>query len=125
MRDIAHNFPMLVKRAIEAATENEMPEDEALQEKFGEYCVKLAKFIKNCVGDTSPETVQDAYADVGLLDAEDEQCTAIFDKWMTRVMFGMYFQSIKEATHPGETPIGVKQLMELVIPDDEQSAESA
>ena len=113
MRDIAHCMPVLVRRAIEAA-ELEVQDDSEATAVLSDYAVKLAKFINECVGENSPAEVAELFKRIGLLDASAE-VQALVGKWLTRVMLGMYFTSVKEATHPGEKPIGVDTLLALPI----------
>jgi hypothetical protein len=50
----------------------------------------------------------------GELDAPEE-AQRIVGKWLLRAMLTLYFKSIREALHPGETPLGVAYLMKLDV----------
>ena len=74
----------------------------------------VAKYVRMCA--------MPAYADLdvaeitkrsGLRD-HDPEALAMFNDWMTRTMFGLYFAGIREALHAGETPLGVAQLEKTV-----------
>ena len=110
LRDVAHFFPHLVKGAL---TSMEKDLDESNNEMMCGYAVALSKFVSNCTGPDAPNDIVELYKVSGLLEFPDE-AHLLFGKWLSRAMLGMYFTSIKEAMHPGETAIGVADLVGMV-----------
>jgi len=112
MRDVAHNFPYVVKQALEAMETDKAYNnlDEVSKQQMAQYGKTLGEFVNGCVGPNSPDTVAELMERVGLL-TFPPWVVGLFGKWLARAMFGLYFTSIREALHPGEKPLGVTELM--------------
>lgn len=117
MRDIAHCFPYVLRRAIEA-TEADIKDDVKAEIDVGELARSLGKFISGSVGGDSPDNVAEHMEASGVLGSTDE-AQRIVGKWLLRAMLTLYFKSIREALHPGEEPLGVSALMKLDIVKEE------
>jgi hypothetical protein len=113
LRDVAHCFPYVLRRAIEA-TDADIGDNAETATAVGELARSLGKFIGGSVGEGSAETVEEHMKVTGVLDAPEE-AQRIVGKWLLRAMLTLYFKSIREALHPGETPLGVAYLMKLDI----------
>lgn len=128
MRDIAHCGPLLFRQAIALAESRvgkiDGPEKEKVMGALGTVAVALAKYVKLAATSAEAEDHKDAMTKSGLVAATSyvapdtgeyvTLATALMSRAMLDVMLQVYFQSIREALHPGETPLGVKELMALV-----------
>ena len=119
LRDVAHSFPYIVGTALKAMEADLTDDNNAV---MCEYGTALSKFIQNCVGNDSPTNITELYRQTGLLEFPDE-AHRLFGKWLARAMLGFYFKGIKEALHPGEVAIGVKELLDTVAAASKTSCE--
>ena len=108
LRDVAHSFPFIVKDAF-TAMEVDLNDDN--NDMMCKYAMAVGEFVSKCTGPESPTNIRDLYKETGLLEFPDA-AHQLFGKWLARAMLGFYFKGIKEAMHPGETPIGLKELTE-------------
>jgi len=76
------------------------------------YAISLRYFIEGCTGTDAPIDIVELYKQSKLLEHPNE-AHLLFGKWLARAMLGFYFTSIKEASHPGETPVGVADLVAM------------
>jgi hypothetical protein len=113
MRDLAHNFPYLVRAALDAMDEDLKKLSPEAEEQAGLYAQALAAYINQCPLPESPDSSVELMKKLKMTEfPEDTQ--RLFGKWMTRVLLGAYWVGIRNALHPGEKPLGVKELTEYV-----------
>ena len=117
MRDLAHNFPYHVRRALLAVEDEikQLPDEErqAMTDIMSTYGAVLGQFVKGCIGPESPDTVVKLFKKIKFLDMPDV-AHRMFGKWFARVALGVYYMGIRAAMHPGEKPLGVDTLMKTL-----------
>lgn len=115
---IPHCYPSLVRAAICLAesrieSRSEGKHKDFLTEQLGVIATRMAKFINIASSDTEVETYEQA-EDKAELGPGLNDGLMLFNEALVDVFNQMYFRFIREALHPGERPIGVKELMAAV-----------
>lgn len=110
MRDLAHSFPYLVRAALEAMDEDLKKMPLEAEEQAGLYAKALAAYISQCPLPESPDSSIELMKKLKMTEfPEDTQ--RLFGKWMTRVLLGAYWVGVRNALHPDEQALGVKELL--------------
>jgi len=121
MAAIPHCYPLLVRKAIllgeqrieQLETAPDQAWKEHAEEELGKVAVAMAKLVKIAADDATVTTFKEAAEKAGLAGLPYDSL-AIFSIALLSVMNQVYFQTIREALHPGEKAIGIKELMEVV-----------
>lgn len=111
MRDVAHCFPYLFVQVAEMVRTD--PDYAAISDKVEVYLRNIAAYIKDCIGEDAPDTVVDNSCKHHIIEA-DAAVQKLVGKWTLRVMLGFYWKCIRDAMHPGETPLGLSDLKKRI-----------
>ena len=121
-RDIAHSFPDYVRKAL-LLTQAELSKGlgklqekdrEALDlEELSELALKVGQFINGTVGASTYGNVKDLAEFTGVLDLPPV-VGDIFVQQFFRVVISAYWKGARMAYAESDTPIGAKELAEVV-----------
>jgi hypothetical protein len=111
MRDLAHIFPLVVAYAADFTREQLKREggDPERAQELEKHVQMWQAFVHGCV---NPENkhISDVYTAAAFESDSRDYVSEQFNKWMIRVLIGMYFKGVREATHSEEIPYGIEHV---------------
>jgi hypothetical protein len=112
---MAHITPFILSKAFRVAEDSiaSHPRKDDITEELKAVAKSMVEFVNRLTGDNKFTDLTEAFKESGLLDAP-QSAQHIFGKALLRTLLSYYFTAVKEATHPGETPVGLDEFNKAV-----------